>query len=50
MAEAEQSGLPRAQLMSNQFVGDIPFTYDGFTAGKFDRRYGFVSFGMLFAL
>jgi hypothetical protein len=40
----------RAQLMSNQFVGEIPFTYNGFTANKFDRRYGFVSFGMLFAL
>lgn len=40
----------RAQLMSNQFVGEIPFTYNAFTAGKFDRRYGFMSFGVLFAL
>jgi hypothetical protein len=36
--------------MRNQFVGEVPFTYNGFTASKFDHRYGFVSFGMTFAL
>ncbi len=40
----------RAQLMSNQFVGEIPFTYNGFTSSRFDHRYGFVSLGMLLAL
>jgi hypothetical protein len=39
----------RGQMMSNQFAGEIPFTYNTITANKFDRRYGFVSFGILIA-
>jgi hypothetical protein len=36
----------RVQVMSNQFVGEIPFAYNAVTAGKFNRRYGFASFGV----
>lgn len=36
----------RGQTMSNQFVGEIPFSYNGVTASKFSRRYGLASFGM----
>ena len=38
----------RGQYMSNQFVGEIPFVYNSFTASRFDRRYGLVSFGVRF--
>jgi len=36
----------RGQAMSHQFVGEIPFIYNGATASKFDRRYGLVTFGV----
>lgn len=36
----------RGQTMSNQFAGEIPFSYNGVTASKFSRRYGLASFGM----
>lgn len=36
----------RGQVMSNQFVGEIPFSYNGASASKFSRRYGFASFGV----
>ncbi|MDD2774821.1 MAG: hypothetical protein PHU06_02580 [Gallionella sp.] len=35
----------RGQVMSNQFVGEMPFTYNSSTASKFGRLYGFTSFG-----
>lgn len=38
----------RGQYMSNQFVGEVPFLYNSFTASRFDRRYGLVSFGVRF--
>lgn len=37
----------RGQVMSNQFVGEIPFTYNSATASKFARRYGIASFGVV---
>lgn len=37
----------RGQIMSNQFVGEIPFVYNGVTASKFSRRYGMASFGVM---
>ena len=37
----------RGQEMSNQFVGEIPFAYNGVTASKFARRYGFASVGVV---
>lgn len=40
----------RGQVMSHQFAGEIPFTYNSITAHKFDRRYGFASFGLLLAM
>jgi hypothetical protein len=36
----------RGQLMSNQFVGEIPFAYNSLTASKFALRYGFATFGV----
>ncbi|MEO5331364.1 MAG: hypothetical protein H7839_05020 [Magnetococcus sp. YQC-5] len=36
----------RGQLMMNQFVGELPFTYNLFSAHKFDSRYGLVTFGV----
>jgi hypothetical protein len=36
----------RGQIMSNQFVGEIPFSYNSFTAAKFNKKYGFASFGV----
>jgi len=38
----------RFQVMSNQFVGEIPFAYNVATASKFNRRYGFMSAGANF--
>lgn len=35
----------RGQLMSNQFVGEIPFAYNTATASKFGQRYGFATLG-----
>ncbi len=35
----------RGQVMSNQFVGELPFSYNSITASKFNRKYGFMSFG-----
>lgn len=36
----------RGQAMSNQFVGEIPFSYNAVTASKFSRKYGIFSFGV----
>ncbi len=38
----------RGQLMSNQFVGEVPFVYNQITANKFNKQYGFLSFGLVF--
>jgi len=35
----------RGEIMTNQFVGEIPFTYNAVTSNKFSERYGIVSFG-----
>jgi hypothetical protein len=37
----------RGQYMTNQFTGEIPFAYNTFTAGRFDKRYGIVSVGVM---
>ncbi|MCX7177565.1 MAG: hypothetical protein NTX56_01975 [Proteobacteria bacterium] len=37
----------RGQLMSNQFVGEIPFAYNSVTASKFSNRYGLASVGFM---
>lgn len=39
----------RGQLMSHQFVGEIPFAYNSVTASKFASRYGLVSMGVMHA-
>lgn len=36
----------RAQLMSHQFLGEIPMGYNTLTASKFDKPYGFVTAGI----
>ena len=38
----------RGQYMSNQFVGEIPFAYNTFTAHRFNQHYGIVSTGLVF--
>lgn len=38
----------RAQVMRNQFNGEMPFTYNSITASKFGQLYGFASFGARF--
>lgn len=40
----------RGQAMSNQFVGEIPFSYNSATANKFGRLYGYASFGVMLSL
>jgi len=35
----------RGYAMTNQFLGEIPFSYTPYTAHRFDERYGFVSAG-----
>lgn len=37
----------RGQLMSNQFVGEIPFAYNSLSASKFGNRYGLASVGFM---
>ncbi|MBF0307918.1 MAG: hypothetical protein HQL56_00110 [Magnetococcales bacterium] len=40
----KESGLVfRIELMKNQFVGDIPFTYNTFSSNRFNRKYGFLT-------
>jgi hypothetical protein len=36
----------RGQYMSNQFLGEVPFAYNRFTASKFSRRYSLVTAGL----
>ncbi|MBF0341406.1 MAG: hypothetical protein HQL95_10665, partial [Magnetococcales bacterium] len=36
----------RGQGMMNQFVGEIPFSYNAFSAQKFDHRYGLLTLGV----
>jgi hypothetical protein len=37
----------RGQLMLKQFTGDIPFAYNTLTASRFDKKYGFVTAGVV---
>ena len=36
----------RGNLMSNQFVGELPFSYNYFSSHKFKEKYGFLSIGL----
>ena len=38
----------RGQAMSNQFLAEIPFLYNGLTARRFDEKYGLLSAGVVF--
>ncbi|MBF0163079.1 MAG: hypothetical protein HQM01_01025 [Magnetococcales bacterium] len=43
----EHAGLfIRGQAMKNQFVGEVPFSYNAFSAHKFDHKYGILTFGI----
>nr|CAX83896.1 conserved uncharacterized protein [uncultured bacterium] len=43
----EHAGLfVRGQVMANQFVGEVPFSYNAFSAHKFDHRYGLLTLGV----
>lgn len=43
----EHAGLfVRGQVMMNQFVGEIPFSYNAFSSHKFDNRYGLITAGV----
>ncbi|MFL6719419.1 MAG: hypothetical protein ACJ8G3_23990 [Burkholderiaceae bacterium] len=37
----------RGQLMMRQFTGEIPFAYNTLTAARFDKKYGFVTAGVV---
>jgi len=34
--------------MSNQFLAEVPFLYNGLTARRFDARYGLLTTGLVF--
>ncbi|MBF0416071.1 MAG: hypothetical protein HQL79_09930 [Magnetococcales bacterium] len=36
----------RAQYMTNQFLGDVPYSYNLFSSHKFSQPYGFMTFGI----
>lgn len=38
----------RGQAMSNQFLAEVPFLYNGLTARRFDARYGLLTTGLVF--
>jgi hypothetical protein len=46
MAATKTDLFVRAEVMSNQFNGEIPFAYNAVTASKFNGKYGFLSFGL----
>lgn len=37
----------RGQIMARQFTGEIPFAYNSLTASRFDKKYGFVTAGVV---
>lgn len=37
----------RGQLMASQFTGEIPLAYNSLTASRFDKKYGFVTAGVV---
>jgi hypothetical protein len=39
--------MVRGQLMSNQFVGEVPFFYNQITSSKFGKRYGIATIGLV---
>jgi hypothetical protein len=39
----------RGQMMTHQFLGELPMTYNSVSAGQFDKRYGFVTLGLAVA-
>ncbi|MBF0150713.1 MAG: hypothetical protein HQL84_11770 [Magnetococcales bacterium] len=36
----------RSQYMTNQFLGEVPYSYNLFSSHKFEKPYGFLSFGL----
>lgn len=39
----------RGQVLTHQFLGEIPMTYNSVSAGQFDKRYGFLTLGLALA-
>lgn len=39
----------RGQVMTHQFAGELPMTYNSVSAEQFDKRYGFLTLGLAFA-
>lgn len=39
----------RGQMMTHQFMGELPMTYNSVSAAQFDKRYGFLTLGMAVA-
>lgn len=39
----------RGQMLTHQFLGEIPMTYNSVSAGQFDKRYGFLTLGLALA-
>ena len=39
----------RGQMMTHQFLGELPMTYNSVSAGQFDNRYGFLTLGVALA-
>lgn len=44
------STFVQGQLFKNNFVGKIPFLYNGITASRLDKKYGIASLGIQFKL
>lgn len=42
------SAFIQGELYQNNFIGDIPFLYNGLTAPRLDKRYGLASLGIHF--
>jgi hypothetical protein len=39
----------RGQMMTHQFLGELPMTYNSVSSAQFDNRYGFVTLGLALA-
>lgn len=44
------TGFIQGEIYQNNFVGQIPFLYNGVTASRLDKRYGLASLGLTFNL
>ncbi|MBF0110486.1 MAG: hypothetical protein HQL76_15065 [Magnetococcales bacterium] len=40
------AAFARSQYMTNQFLGDVPYAYNLFSSHRFEKPYGYLSFGL----